>query len=222
MLLASPSPPLTHSWPPPFSPRPRPVAHPRSAAVAASAAAPFLSPSRSLHRGSPGSFDRLPGLTRCGIVTMTSRVALKVAMRAAGNSPGAAGALGASLSGRGSLWAPMAPAMASVGAPRGQSSPTAVAMEEQVRWVNLKVVRERMKTVSNIGKVRWGRRTGDASPILAALLCFRGEWIVSAAGGALGALAPHVPPVSCVTTAAVVLFLCGGIPGERRLYSSSV
>ncbi|OSX76970.1 hypothetical protein BU14_0166s0011 [Porphyra umbilicalis] len=84
---------------------------------------------------------------------MTSRVALKVAMRAAGNSPGAAGALGASLSGRGSLWAPVAPAMASVGAPRGQSSPSAVAVEEQVRWVNLKVVRERMKTVANIGKI---------------------------------------------------------------------
>lgn len=87
---------------------------------------------------------------------MTSRVGLKVAMRAAGNSPGTAGALGTSLSGRGSLWAPVAPAMAAVGVSRGQTSPTAVAMEEQVRWVNLKVVRERMKTVSNIGKVCCG------------------------------------------------------------------
>lgn len=116
------------------------------------------SSSRSLRRGTPGSSDHLPIVPFWGPITMTSRVALKVAMRAAGNSPGAAGGLGAALSGRGSLWAPVAPAMASVGASRGQSSPTAVAMEEQVRWVNLKVVRERMKTVSNIGKVRrgWG------------------------------------------------------------------
>lgn len=136
-------------------------------------------------------------------------------MRAAGNSPGSAGALGASLSGRGSLWAPVAPAMASVGAPRGQSSPTAVAMEEQVRWVNLKVVRERMKTVSNIGKVCW-RRRGDGLPIFAALLCYRGEWVTSAAGESLGGIgSPCVfPPVTCMTAAAAVFFLCGGIPGE--------
>lgn len=144
---------------------------------------------------------------------MTSRVALKVAMRAAGNSPGAAGALGASLSGRGSLWAPVAPAMASVGASRGQSSPTAVAMEEQVRWVNLKVVRERMKTVSNIGKVRWG---GEKTiRCLSLLRSFSpGGDVLAQLRGALVELSP----CWLRAAAAAMLLHCGGSTGEWRFF----